>query len=65
MTVESFGKQSRGGGFADAARTREQISVVQTLMLDRVAQRAGDCFLAGYFVEALRPPFACNYLVGH
>ena len=50
---------------ADAARTRENISVVQSLVLDRIAQRARDRFLAGNFFKGLRAPFPGDNLIGH
>src|SRR6185436_4255164 len=65
VTVESFGYQPRGGGFADAARPRKQVSMVQPAVLDRVLQRAGQNLLAGYVFKFLRAPFARDYLVGH
>src|SRR5215475_1688474 len=38
---------------------------MKPLMLDGVSQRARDGFLACYFVECLRTPFARDYLIGH
>ena len=37
----------------------------QPLMLDGVAQRARDVFLARHFRESLRPPLAGDNLIGH
>src|SRR5437867_1165867 len=34
-------------------------------MLNRIAQRARDSFLASYFVEGLRAPLTRDYLIGH
>src|SRR6185369_5074985 len=51
--------------FADAARAREQVSVMQPLMLDGIAERARNWFLSGDFVEGLRAPLARDYLIGH
>ena len=39
--------------------------MVQTLVLDSIAERARDRFLARYFFKALRAPFAGDYLIGH
>jgi hypothetical protein len=38
---------------------------MQTLVLDRVAERASYWFLACYFIECLGTPFARDYLIGH
>src|SRR5690349_9189806 len=65
MTIECFRQQARGSCFANAACAGEEISVMKPLMLDGVSQRARDGFLACYFVECLRTPFARDYLVGH
>ncbi len=42
-----------------------KISVMDSLVFDGVAQGARDWFLTGDFVKSLRPPLACDYLVGH
>ena len=39
--------------------------MMESLVLDGVAQSARDRFLPGDFVESLRAPLACDYLVGH
>ena len=39
--------------------------MMQTLMLNRVAQGAGDWFLARNFCESLRPPLAGDNLIRH
>ena len=39
--------------------------MVKSLMLDRIAERARDGFLACYFVEGLRAPLPGDYLIGH
>src|SRR3954447_21794534 len=38
---------------------------MKPLMLDSVAKSPRDRFLACYFVECLRTPFASDYLIGH
>jgi hypothetical protein len=39
--------------------------MMQPLMLDRIAERARNGFLARHFFKGLRAPFASDYLVGH
>ena len=51
--------------FGDAARTREQVRVVQAPALDRVGQRPHDVFLPGQFAESLRSPLAGENLIAH
>jgi hypothetical protein len=65
VAIESFCEQTRGGGFADSASTGKQVSVVQPIMFDCVAQRASDGLLTRHFVKALWAPFASYYLIGH
>ena len=65
VAIQGFGEQPRGRCFADAARAGKEISVMQPVVLDRVAQRARDRFLPGDFVKCLRAPFAGDYLIGH
>ena len=65
MTVQRLGEQTRGGSFADATRAGKKIRVMESLMLNGIAQRTRDGLLAGDFVESLRAPLTCDYLVGH
>ena len=65
MTIQRLREQSRGCSLANAAGAREDIGMMQTLMLDRIAQRASDWFLTGDLCKSLRPPFSCDYFVGH
>jgi hypothetical protein len=65
VTVERFRKQSRRGCLANAARAGKEISVVKSLICDRVLEGSGDWFLPGYFFESLRAPFASDYLICH
>src|SRR6476659_1124270 len=39
--------------------------MMQPLMLNGVAEGPSDRFLACYFIECLRTPFASDYLIGH
>ena len=65
MTVESFSEQARGRRLANAACATEEISVMQPLVLDGVAQGARDGFLPRHFLEGLRTPFASDDLIRH
>jgi hypothetical protein len=65
VAIERFREQPRAGCFTNAARAREQIRVVEALMLDGVPKRSRYRFLACYFVECLRTPLASDYLIGH
>ncbi len=65
MAIQCLRQQTRGRCFADASGAGKQVRVMQSLMLDGVAQRARDRLLPGHFVESLRAPLARNYLVGH
>jgi len=46
FTIKGFGEDARQCGLADAACTGEQISVMQALLFERVAQGADHMFLA-------------------
>jgi hypothetical protein len=63
MAIQSFRQKPRRRRFADAARAAKQIGVMQTVVYERVAQCARDCFLTGNFLESLRSPFSCDDLV--
>jgi hypothetical protein len=39
--------------------------MMQPLMLDGIAERARNWFLACYFIKGLGTPFASDYLIGH
>ncbi len=65
MAIKRFGQKPRGRGFPDTAGAGKQVSMVQPLVLNCITQGASDGLLAGHFVKALRPPFACDYLIGH
>ena len=45
FAVEAFGKDAGDGGFAHAARTGQQVGVVQPAFVQRVAQGFDDVFL--------------------
>ncbi len=65
MAVERFGQKPCSRGFSDTAGTGKQISVMQPLVLNRIAQGASDGLLARHFIKALRAPFAGDNLIGH
>src|SRR5262249_42044500 len=65
MTVEGAREQTRGRGLAPSAGTGKEIGVLQTFVLDRVLQRAGQNFLARYVFEFLWAPLTGDYLVRH
>jgi hypothetical protein len=56
---------TRSRGLPYSARAGKKISVVQPPVLNRVAQGAGQDFLAGYIFEFLRAPLARDYLISH
>src|SRR5207244_11474158 len=63
--VQAFGKDTRDGGFAGAARAAEQISMGDALLLDSMRQSLGDVFLAHYVLEALWAILSGYDLVRH
>jgi hypothetical protein len=65
VTVEPFGDQSRGGCLAYATGAGKEICVMQTVVLERVLERARQHFLTGYICKCLRTPLAGDYLIGH
>ena len=65
MTIEGFRKQAGGRGFADAAGAGEQVSVVQAVVFDGVAERTSDMLLPRDLIKSLRSPFSRDYLVRH
>ena len=65
LAVECLGEDARDGGLADAARTREEVGVVQAALLERVDQRLDHVLLADQFGEAARAPLAGQDLVAH
>ena len=65
LTVEAFRKNPRQRRFADAARAREKVGVMQTFLLESVPQRTDHVLLADQRAEVLRPPLARKYLIAH
>lgn len=65
MAVESFCQYSGSRRLADAARTGEQIGVMQAVKFQSVTQSLRNYFLTGDFLKSLRPPFSCNHLIRH
>ncbi len=65
MAIESFSQQSCRGRFPHSTRAGKEVRMMQSPVLDSVAKRACDWFLASDFVESLRSPLAGDYLIGH
>src|SRR6185295_10927286 len=65
LAVEAFRQNPRQRRLADAARAREEVRVVQPLLLESVSQRADHVLLADQAAEVLRPPLARKYLIAH
>ncbi len=63
--VEALGKDARDGRLAHAARSGEQIGMVQPAALERVGQRAHDMLLAREFGKRFRSPLAGEGLIAH
>ena len=63
--VERLGENARGRGLPDPARPDKKISVRETILFDRILERARDMRLADQIVERLRPIFARENLVAH
>ena len=53
-TVQTAGKNSRRGGFTAAARAREEVSMVDSVFVDRIGQRHGHVFLANNVFKRIR-----------
>ena len=56
--IQGFCKNTCDGGFAHAARTSEQIGMVQTVLCQRIAQCLHNMPLPRQLREGLGPPFA-------
>ena len=65
MAVQRFCEEARRTRFPNTSSAGKDIRVMKTIVLDCVAQSASDWLLSGNFLESLRTPFACDYLVGH
>ncbi len=57
-SMATHDEQTRDGRLADAARSGEQIRVVQPIVGERIRQRLNDVRLADELLESPRPPFA-------
>jgi hypothetical protein len=64
FAIQGFGNNARQRGLAHAARAGEQVGVMQTLLLQGVAQRTDDMLLSDQFGEKFGTPLAGEYL-GH
>ena len=65
MAIQRARYQPRRRRLADAARPGKKISMVQTIVGDRVLQRLRQDFLARYVFKFLRTPLTGDYLIGH
>ncbi len=65
LTVEAFGDDPRNGGLAHAARTSEQVGMVQALVVQGIDQGLEHMGLADHFAERARTPFTCKNLITH
>jgi hypothetical protein len=61
--VEGLGEDASAGGFADAARPGEEVSVPDAVRFDRVRKGPRDRFLADEFAERLRTITSSDDLV--
>ena len=64
-TVERARQDTRRGRLSDAARSREDEGVGDSAAGERIAQGPRHRQLPDDVVEALRPPFARDHLIGH
>src|SRR5262245_2349104 len=65
FAIQALGEDARERRLADAARPGEEISVVQSLLLKSMPQRAHHMLLADQTVEVPRPPLPRKYLIAH
>ena len=61
--IERLGEDPRCGSFSDASRAGEQIGVMQSVIVQRIAQRLDHMLLAHQLIELVRPPFTCKNLI--
>ena len=65
QAVERLGQDARNGGFAHSPCAREQVSVVQPLRAQGIAQRLHDMRLTHHFRKIPGPVFACKNKIRH
>ena len=65
FTIQGFGKNTCNGGLAHAARAGKQVSVVQTIVVQRIDQGSQDVLLTHHFGKLARPPFTRQDLITH
>ena len=63
--VEALREDARDRRLADAARSGQQIRVMQPPALERIGERRDDVFLTGKLGEGFRPPLAREDLIAH
>ena len=62
---EGLGEKPRGGGLADASRTREEIGMGDAPGAEGILQRARDRILSHHSLESLRSPLPRQHLIAH
>ena len=65
LAVEGFGQDARHRGLAHASGAGEQIGVVQTLLLQGIAQGLDHVLLPDHFAESTRPVLAGQNKIRH
>ena len=65
FAVEALSEYACDGGLADTAGAGKHIGVVQTVIVERVGQRAENVLLTDHIFKTMRPPFARQYLIAH
>ena len=65
FAVETAGEDARDGGLAHTAGAGKQIGVVETITVQRMAQRLQYVLLTDQGVKCGRTPFSRQHLIGH
>ena len=65
FAIQAFGEDASNGGLANSTHPCKQISMMQSVCIQRVGKRTQHWLLAEHVAKVLRPPFARKYLVAH
>lgn len=65
LAVQAFGDDTGNGSLAHATSTREQVGMVQALVVQGIDQGLEHMGLADHFAERARTPFTCKNLITH
>ncbi len=65
LAIQTARQDTGDGGFTDAARAREQVGVVQTVLIQRIFQRLLHMLLPHQFLEAAWTVLAGENLIAH